>query len=113
MTMITKKSLAAFAAVSLFACAAALSSDARSPTKITIGNFTFSPATLDVPAGTSLVFVNEDDVPHTVFGSDKDSPLRSPAMDTDDKYSVVMAKPGTYHYFCSLHPHMTGTIVVK
>jgi plastocyanin len=112
--MLTKKLLATcVAAASLLVSAATLSADTRTPTKITIGNFTFSPATLDVPAGTPVVFVNEDDVPHTVFGSDKDSPLRSQALDTDDRYSVVLSHPGTYHYFCSLHPHMTGTIVVK
>lgn len=113
--MTTRNSLVVFSIASLLACSAALSSDAQTPpnAKVTIGNFTFSPTTLDVPAGTSLVFVNEDDVPHTVFGSDKDSPLRSPALDTDDKYRVVLTHPGTYHYFCSLHPHMTGTIVVK
>jgi plastocyanin len=59
------------------------------------------------------VFVNEDDVPHTVIGSDPGSPLRSPALDTDDKYTVAIDKPGTYSYFCSLHPHMTGSVIVK
>ncbi|HVY66816.1 MAG TPA: cupredoxin domain-containing protein [Gammaproteobacteria bacterium] len=80
---------------------------------IHIGNFTFSPAVIEVPAGTSLTWVNEDDAPHTVVGSDRDSPLRSPALDTDDRYDIVLSRPGTYRYFCSLHPHMTGTIVVK
>jgi plastocyanin len=83
------------------------------PATIHIGNFTFSPAVIEIPAGTSLTWVNEDDAPHTVVGSDRDSPLKSPALDTDDHYAVVMSLPGTYHYFCSLHPHMTGTIVVK
>jgi 3',5'-cyclic-AMP phosphodiesterase len=81
--------------------------------KITIGNFTFSPATLEVPAGTALLWENQDDVPHTVVGADKDSPLKSPALDTDDHYSVVLKQRGTYRYFCSLHPHMTGTVIVK
>ena len=81
--------------------------------KVSISNFTFSPATLEVPVGTTLRWVNDDDVPHTVLGSDKGSVIRSPALDTSDGYSVVMSQPGTYHYFCSLHPHMTGTIIVK
>jgi plastocyanin len=81
--------------------------------KVSISNFTFSPATLEVPVGTTLRWVNDDDVPHTVLGSDKGSVIRSPALDTSDAYSVVLSQPGTYHYFCSLHPHMTGTIVVK
>jgi plastocyanin len=78
-----------------------------------IGNFTFSPAVIEVPVGTSLTWVNEDDAPHTVVGSDRDSPLKSSALDTDDRYAVVMSRPGTYRYFCSLHPHMTGTVIVK
>ena len=82
--------------------------------KVSISNFTFSPATLEVPVGTTLHWVNDDDVPHTVLGADKgSSAIRSPALDTNDAYSVVLSQPGTYHYFCSLHPHMTGTIVVK
>lgn len=81
--------------------------------QVSISNFTFSPATLEVPAGTTLRWVNEDDVPHTVLGSDQGSVIRSPALDTSDAYSVVLSQPGTYHYFCSLHPHMTGTILVK
>jgi plastocyanin len=85
---------------------------ATSPSKVTISNFTFSPAILEVPAGTAVVFANEDDVPHTVLGSDPGSPLKSHALDTDDRYAVVMSRPGTYRYFCTLHPHMTGTVVV-
>ncbi len=88
-------------------------SPAKAERKVSISNFTFSPATLEVPAGTTLRWVNDDDVPHTVLGSDQGSVLRSPALDTSDSYSVVMSQPGTYRYFCSLHPHMTGTIVVK
>jgi len=83
------------------------------PAMVHIANFTFSPAVIEVPVGTSMTWVNEDNAPHTVTGSDRDSPLKSSALDTDDHYAVVMSKPGTYHYFCSLHPHMTGTVVVK
>jgi plastocyanin len=86
---------------------------AKQERKVSISNFTFSPATLEVPAGTTLRWVNDDDVPHTVLGSDKGSVIRSPALDTNDGYALVLREPGTYHYFCSLHPHMTGTIVVK
>jgi len=81
--------------------------------QISISNFTFAPATVEVPVGTTLRWVNDDDVPHTVLGSDKGSVIRSPALDTNDGYSVVLSQPGTYHYFCSLHPHMTGTVIVK
>jgi plastocyanin len=81
--------------------------------KVSIGNFTFSPAKVDVAVGTKLLWVNEDDVPHTIVGTDPGSPLKSPALDTDDNYSVVLDRPGSYNYFCSLHPHMTGTVVVR
>jgi plastocyanin len=90
-----------------------VSASTPAPATVHIANFTFSPAVIEVPVGTPLTWVNEDDAPHTVTGSDRDSPLKSSALDTDDHYAVVMSKPGTYHYFCSLHPHMTGTVVVK
>ena len=81
--------------------------------EVTIDNFTFAPATLTVKAGTRVVWKNEDDIPHTVV-SDASPPLfRSKALDTDDSFAMVFDKPGTYHYFCGLHPHMTGTIVVQ
>jgi plastocyanin len=80
---------------------------------IVIGNFTFEPSTLTVPAGTVLTWLNEDDAPHTVIGTDAESPIKSLPLDTGDRYSVTLTKPGTYRYFCSLHPHMTGTVVVE
>lgn len=79
---------------------------------ISISNFTFAPVAITVQAGQELTWVNEDDAPHTVLGSDPGSPLKSAALDTGDKYSVTLARPGTYRYFCSLHPHMTGTVTV-
>lgn len=79
---------------------------------ISISNFTFAPAAITVPAGKELTWVNEDDAPHTVLGSDPGSPLKSPALDTGDKYSVTLTQPGAYKYFCSLHPHMTGVVNV-
>jgi plastocyanin len=80
--------------------------------KIVIGNFTFEPSTLTVPAGTVLTWLNEDDAPHTVIGTDPASPIKSQPLDTGERYSITLTKPGTYRYFCSLHPHMTGTVVV-
>jgi plastocyanin len=100
-------------ALGLLAAIPAVPASTPSPATVHIGNFTFSPAVIEVPVGTSLTWVNDDDAPHTVVGSDRDSPLKSAALDTDDHYAVVMSKPGTYHYFCSLHPHMTGTVIVK
>lgn len=81
--------------------------------RITIGNFVFVPSTVTVPAGTELVWTNEDDVPHIVIGVDKDSPIRSQPLDTGDRYSVTLSMPGTYRYFCTIHPHMVGTIIVE
>ena len=80
---------------------------------IAIGNFTFSPANIEVPVGTKLTWSNEDDVPHTIVSTDGGPVMKSPPLDTDQKYSAVFDKPGTYRYFCSLHPHMTGTVVVR
>lgn len=77
---------------------------------IKIGNFTFGPQELKVKSGTTVTWVNEDDIPHTVVSLNN---FRSKALDSDDKFSFTFTTPGTYKYFCSLHPHMTGTIVVE
>lgn len=100
---------AATVTVLLAAASAARADDAE----VTIDNFVFTPATLTVKAGTRVVWKNQDDIPHLVV-SDGNPPLfRSKALDTDDSFSAVFDKPGTYHYFCGLHPHMQGTIVVQ
>jgi plastocyanin len=78
---------------------------------ITIDNFTFTPKELTIAVGTTVKWVNHDDIPHTVV--EKKTTFRSKALDTDDSYSTMFDKPGTYRYFCGLHPHMTGTIVVQ
>jgi len=81
--------------------------------KIVIDNFAFEPSTLTVSAGTVLTWLNEDDAPHTVVGTDPESPIESPPLDTGERYSLTLERPGTYRYFCSLHPHMTGTVIVE
>jgi len=78
--------------------------------EVTIDNFTFGPAELSVPVGTTVTWINRDDIPHTVVAKDKG--FRSKALDTDDRYSFTFTSAGTYDYFCGLHPHMTGKIVV-
>ena len=78
--------------------------------KVTIDNFTFNPQTLTVKAGTAVIWTNQDDIPHTVAGPPA---FRSKALDTAQSYTFTFTTPGTYKYFCSLHPHMTGTIVVE
>jgi|HubBroStandDraft_6_1064221.scaffolds.fasta_scaffold287151_2 plastocyanin len=80
---------------------------------VTIDNFAFAPATLTVAPGTKITWTNKDEEPHTVTSADGGHLFKSPALDTDDKFSFTFDKPGTYKYFCSIHPHMVGTIVVK
>ena len=85
--------------------------EATAPNEVSIENFSFAPATLTVKAGTKVTWINHDDVPHTVDENDK--LFKSGTMDTDDKYSYTFNSPGTFNYFCALHPKMTGQIVVK
>ena len=99
--------LAAALLFSSFFSAPALAADAT----VKIDNFTFNPPRLVVKAGTAVTWDNGDDIPHTVVASGK--AFRSKTLDTDDKYSFTFTTPGTYEYFCSLHPHMTGSIVVE
>jgi plastocyanin len=80
---------------------------------VTISNFEFQPPLVTVAPGTKVTWVNKDEEPHTVLSADGGATFKSPALDTDDKFSFTFDKPGTYKYFCSLHRHMVGTIVVK
>jgi plastocyanin len=77
---------------------------------VNIDNFTFGPQTITVHKGTTVDWVNRDDTPHRVVATDKQ--FKSPVLDTDEKFSFTFTQPGKYPYFCSLHPHMTGTVVV-
>jgi amicyanin len=78
---------------------------------VRIGNFTFDPPEITVAAGTTVIWINEDDIPHTVASTAK--VFKSKALDTDQQFSFTFGTPGTYDYFCSLHPHMQGKVVVK
>jgi len=78
---------------------------------VEIDQFAFLPQRITVKAGTTVTWINEDDAPHTVASSSK--LFKSKALDTRDKYSFTFTAPGTYAYFCSLHPHMTGAVVVE
>ena len=80
--------------------------------EITIDNFSFLPATLTVPVGATVTWINRDDVPHTVVSTDKKT-IVSPALDTDEKFSFTFTAAGTNDYFCSVHPHMKGKIIVQ
>jgi len=81
------------------------------PNQVVIENFSFVPATLTVNAGTKVTWVNRDDVPHTA--TDTDKRFNSKTLDTDDQFAFTFSEPGTYNYFCALHPKMTGQIIVK
>jgi amicyanin len=89
-----------------------LLADAQNQTgAVAIDNFTFNPQTLTVKAGTTVTWINKDDIPHAIAAVSKQ--FKSKVMDTDNSYSFTFTTPGSYAYFCSLHPHMTGTIVVE
>jgi plastocyanin len=79
--------------------------------EIKIDNFTFTPQIVTVKVGTKITWTNSDDIPHTVVSSD--SSFRSKTLDTDEKFSFTPTKPGSYSYFCSIHPKMTATVVVQ
>src|SRR5215813_10116660 len=101
----------AFVAALLLALAPALPAAARAAElEVKIDNFTFAPQQITVEAGTTVTWINEDDIPHTVVSTGH---FRSKALDTDDKYSFTFTAPGTFAYFCGLHPHMQGSIVVE
>src|SRR5208283_5098648 len=78
---------------------------------VKIDNFSFSPATVTVPVGTTVRWTNRDDIPHTVVSEDKT--FKSKVLDTDEQFTYTFTKPGTYSYFCSIHPKMTGKVVVQ
>jgi plastocyanin len=84
---------------------------AAPPSQVVIKDFMFMPATLTVKAGTTVTWANKDEEPHTVFS---DSGLfRSGAIDTGEVFSFKFDKPGTYHFLCTIHPRMVGTVVVE
>jgi amicyanin len=101
-----RATLAILAFIAGLASGQALAADAQ----VKIANFTFDPPTLTVKAGTTVTWINADDIPHVV--SEKDGKFRSSALDTGDKFSQTFSTAGTVDYFCAIHPHMTGKIVV-
>jgi len=78
---------------------------------VEIGNFTFKAPSLTVKPGTTVTWTNGDDIPHTVVS--KDGVFKSKVLDSGDKFSFTFARAGQFGYFCSIHPHMTGTVIVK
>jgi plastocyanin len=100
-------------AVAVFTVATALPAASAhvAETEVKIDNFAFAPQRVVVKAGTTVIWINDDDIPHTVASSAR--LFKSNALDTKDKFSFTFTTAGAYEYFCSLHPHMTGTIVVE
>jgi|SRR5579859_432782 len=81
--------------------------------EVKIDNFSFGPAALTVSVGSTVTWTNRDDIPHTVVSADDPKVFKSKVLDTDEKFSFTFTKAGTYAYFCSIHPKMTGKVVVQ
>ncbi len=92
-------------------CSANAQQAAPTTAEVKIDNFSFGPASLTVAVGTTVTWINHDDIPHTVVSTNK--VFKSKVLDTDEKFSFTFSKAGTYPYFCSIHPKMTGTVVVQ
>ena len=103
--------VAAFAVAATLPAASARAAETEVKIEVKIDNFAFAPQRIVVQAGTTVTWTNADDAPHTIVSTTK--LFKSSALDTEDKFSFTFATPGTYDYFCSLHPHMTGTVVVE
>jgi len=108
-TFLLGAAVTAIASISLQAGKAAAADPA--PVDIKIDNFAFAPQRLTVKAGTTVIWRNRDDIPHAIASSIR--LFKSKALDSDDTYAFTLKTAGTYEYFCSLHPQMTGTIVVE
>jgi len=83
-----------------------------SDAEVKIDNFSFGPPTVTVPVGATVTWINRDDIPHTVVSTDDPKTFKSKVLDTDEKFSFTFSKAGTYPYFCSIHPKMTGKVIV-
>ena len=84
---------------------------AAAAAEVKIDNFSFGPQTITVPVGATVSWTNRDDIPHTVVSTD--GVFKSKVRDTDEKFSYTFDKAGTYPYYCSIHPKMTGKVVVQ
>ena len=105
----------AFLNLSLFAIAGEMKNADETTSKqnrIEIKDFAFNPQTLTVKSGEKVTWINRDEEPHTIVSVEKQF-KKSTALDTDQEFTITAGAPGTYNYFCSVHPKMTGTIVVE
>lgn len=111
-TFLAFRGPALVAGLLIMSAAVNIASAAPLPTAtVQIANFTFKAQVLTVKPGTTVIWTNADDIPHTVTSNT--GVFKSKVLDSGDNFSFTFAKPGQFGYFCSLHPHMTGTIVVK
>jgi plastocyanin len=101
----------ALAVAALAAGALASQGAPAADTKVQIDQYAFLPQRITVKAGTTVTWTNDDDDSHTVASSGK--LFKSKALDTGDKFSFTFTTPGTYDYICSVHPYMTGAVVVE
>jgi plastocyanin len=113
---IASGALAAIVAVLLFlspsqSTAANAEPSAPASAQVKIDNFSFAPQSLTVPVGTTVTWTNRDDIPHTIVSTD--GVFKSKVRDTDETFSYTFTKAGIYNYFCSVHPKMTGKIIVQ
>jgi plastocyanin len=90
---------------------AAAGPPAATGTEVKIDNFAFNPAVITVKAGTQVIWINKDDIPHTVDSSE--GKFKSAALDTDEKFEFKFSEPGEYPFFCRMHPKMTGKVIVQ
>jgi plastocyanin len=107
------KTLVAVSFATALVAAPAFAAEAKPAAIVVIDNFSFSPAQLSVSAGSTVTWENHDDMPHTIVNDATPREFKSAPLDSGEQFSQTFPKPGTYKYFCSIHPHMTGTIVVK
>lgn len=107
----SKLTVALILALAVSAVAFTVRTPNANSNEIVIENFSFEPATLTVKAGTTVTWVNHDDEPHTATATDKS--FNSKTLDNGDRFSQEFKAPGTYNYYCALHPKMTGKIIVK
>ena len=91
----------------------ALAQEKASTVEVKVDNFSFGPASLTVAVGTTVTWTNRDDIPHTVVSTDDAKTFKSKVLDTDQSFSFTFSKAGTYPYFCSIHPKMTGKVIVQ
>ena len=109
-TRITRRLAVALLATAA-AGSAAITKARAAGVMVKISDFVFSPAALTVKAGTTVTWVNEDDEPHTV--NETAETFKSGVLDTNERFSFTFPAPGSYRYFCALHPHMVGTVIVE